>query len=118
VSFSADGQSLIVAGQRVDQALLDQDLPPGRPRMDLAVRAGRCIPRAPSRVALRAPVDGLPLAPPGLALARGPLLVHPGLVQAAPADSRRLQAKLPGHKGRLRNNVVDASSIPRPRKAR
>jgi hypothetical protein len=40
--------------------------------MVLVVRAGRCIPRGPALVDLRAPVDGLPLAPRGLALAHAP----------------------------------------------
>jgi hypothetical protein len=44
--------------------------------MVLVARAGRCILRGPAPVALPAPVDGPPLAPRGLDLARAPDLVR------------------------------------------
>jgi hypothetical protein len=67
---------LIVAGPVVDPdpvgpAVVDQDMP-AAPRMVLVVPAGQCIPRGPAPVALPAPVDGLPLAPLALVLARVP----------------------------------------------
>ena len=82
-----DGQSSIVAALGVDPdqvvpAQLDQDSPRG-PRTDLGVRAGLCTRHGPSRVAPLVPVDGLPLALPGLDLAPAPVLVPPGPVQVA-----------------------------------
>jgi hypothetical protein len=71
---------LIVAGPVVDPdpvvlVAVDQDMPAG-PRMVLVAPAVRCIPRGPAPAALPALVDGLPLAPLGLVLARAPALVH------------------------------------------
>jgi hypothetical protein len=63
---------------------VDQDMP-AVPRMVLVVRAGRCIPHGPALVALPAPVDGLPLAPPGLVLARAPASVLLAPAQVARA---------------------------------
>jgi hypothetical protein len=51
--------------------------------MVLVVRAGRCIPHGPSPVARAAPVDGPPLAPRGLALARAPASVRLALALVA-----------------------------------
>jgi hypothetical protein len=112
---------LIVAGPVVDPvladpAVVDQDMP-AVPRMVLVVRAGRCIPHGPAPVALQAPVDGLPLAPRGLVLVRVPDSVRLAPAQVAQVVSLRLQGKLLVPRGRLRNSGVDASSIPRPRKA-
>jgi hypothetical protein len=60
-----------VAGPVVDLdrvvPVVVQDIRPV-PRMVLVVRAGRCIPHGPARVALPAPVDGQPLALRGLVL--------------------------------------------------
>jgi hypothetical protein len=80
---------LIVAGPVVDPdpvgpAAVDQDMP-AVPRMVLVVRAGRCIPREPAPVALRAPVVVLPLARLGLALVRVLVSVRLGLAQVAQA---------------------------------
>jgi hypothetical protein len=77
---------LIVGGLVVDPDLVDlavaQDMRLG-PKMVLLVRAGPCIPRAPSPVVLLAPVDGPPLALPGLVSARVLDLVRPAPASAA-----------------------------------
>ena len=80
---------MIVAGPVVDPdpvgpAAVAQDIRPV-PRMVLVVRAGRCIPHGPAPVALPAPVDGLPLAPLGLALVRAPDSVRLAPAQVAQA---------------------------------
>jgi hypothetical protein len=59
---------LAEAPDPVDPAVA-QDMHLG-PKMVLLVRAGPCIPRAPSLAVLPAPVDGPPLALPGLVSAR------------------------------------------------
>ena len=112
---------MIVAGPVVDPdpvgpAAVDPDMP-AVPRMVLVVRAGRCIPHGPAPVALPAPVDGPPLAPLGLVLVRAPDSVRLAPAQVARAVSLRLQGRLLVPRGQLRNSGVDASSIPRPRKA-
>jgi hypothetical protein len=75
---------LIVGGRAEDPDPVDpavaQDMRLG-PKMVLLVRAGLCIPRAPSPVVLLAPVDGPPLALPGLVSAR-----VRDLVRLAPAS--------------------------------
>ena len=78
--FNADDPSSIAADPVVDRGPVDQDLPLGRPRMDLRVRAGLCTQRGPSRVEPPGPVDVLVLAPLGLVLARVPVLAPLGLV--------------------------------------
>jgi hypothetical protein len=100
----------------VDPAAVDQDMP-AVPRMVLVVRAVRCIPHGPAPVALQAPVDGLPLALLGLVLVRVPDSVRLAPAQVAQAVLLRLQGRLRVPRGQLRNSGVDASSIPRPRKA-
>jgi hypothetical protein len=68
--FNVDGLSSIAADLAVAREPVDQDSAPGRPRTDPRVRAGPCTQHGPSRVDHPGPVDGLALAPLGLALAR------------------------------------------------
>jgi hypothetical protein len=79
---------LIAAGPAVDPDPADpavaQDMRRA-PRMVLVVRAGRCIPRGPSPVALPAPEAGPRLALHALDLARAPASVRLGPVPAARA---------------------------------
>ena len=78
--FNADGPSSIAADPAVAREPVAQDSAPGRPRTDPWVRAGPCTQRGPSRVDHPGPVDGLALAPLGLALALGLASVPLGLV--------------------------------------
>jgi hypothetical protein len=110
------GAGPVVDPAPVDPAAVDQDMP-AVPRMVLVVRAARCIPHGPAPVALPAPVDGLPLAPLALVLVRAPDSVRLALAQVAQAVLLRLQGRLRVLRGQLRNSGVDASSIPRRRKA-
>jgi hypothetical protein len=69
--FNVDGLSSIAADPAVVPERVAQDSAPGRPRMDLRVRAGPCTQRGPSRVDPPGPVDGLASVPLGLASALG-----------------------------------------------
>jgi hypothetical protein len=113
------GQSSIAAGPVVDlgPVRVDQVTAQGRSRMDLAVHAGPCTQPGPSPAELPAPADVLVSVLRGRALALVLVLVPPALASVPQVASRRLPAKLRGRRERLRSNVVDASNIPRPKKA-
>jgi uncharacterized protein YciI len=86
------------------------------PRMVL-VRAGPCIPRERSLVALPALADGHRLALRGRVLERVQVLARlaPVWVQAV---SPRLRGRPLVRRGPLLSNVVDGNSIRRPKKVR
>jgi hypothetical protein len=112
-----DGRSSIEAGLGVDQEPVDRGTAPVRSRTDPAVLAGRCTQQGHSRVDPPAPQDAPVSAHRGLVLARDLALARDPawVVQLA---SRRPQGKLPDRRERLRSSAADASSIPRPKKAR